>query len=156
MHLCLCYKYMFAVRGLLTYSRNVSALLCVLILMFGFVLFQVRRWEIYASWYPDSKYKHVYLAGRFSCSWRSLVLLINTFLIFSLLKDLTSHVYTFVPALKMYNLITKKYGVQEISYLIVLSCYILIEIFVYIAICYCDMGETILAINQLNAQILLL
>ena len=64
--------------------------------------------------------------------------------------------YTFVPVLKMYNLITKKCGIQEISYLIVLSCYIFIEIFVYIAICYCDMGETILAINQLNAQILLL
>ena len=49
--------------------------------------------------------------------------------------------YTFVPALKTYNLITKKYGIQEISYVIVLSCYILIEIFVYIAICYCDKGE---------------
>jgi len=66
----------------------------------------------------------------------------NTFLIFSLLKDLTSRMYTYVSALKTYNLITKKYSIQEISYLIVLFCYILIEIFVYIAICYCDKGET--------------
>ena len=50
--------------------------------------------------------------------------------------------YTYFSALKTYNLITKKYSVQEISYLIVLFCYILIEIFVYIAICYCDKRET--------------
>jgi len=60
----------------------------------------------------------------------------------SVRQGLTSRMYTFVPALKTYNLLTKKYGIQEISYLIVLSCYILIEIFVCIAICYCDKGET--------------
>jgi hypothetical protein len=49
---------------------------------------------------------------------------------------------TEVSALNTYNLITEKYSIQEISYLMVLVCYILIEIFVYIAICYCDKGET--------------
>lgn len=42
--------------------------------------------------------------------------------------------YTYFSALKTYNLITKKYSFQEVSYFIVLFCYILIEIFVYIAI----------------------
>ena len=45
---CVCAINICLLSELLTYSRNVSALLCVLILMFGFVLFQVRRWEIYA------------------------------------------------------------------------------------------------------------